>query len=678
MSAYDSIDQQFFTTWESPETLRDQAHDIKTHSETFATLAQDTQTEWKGGLELAYHGPEAYALTVAMDNVVRDADAVKDAAENASNALDAFADELDDLYRARRSVEGRINFFNTNDHWVDGADEVGELREEIIEEAWKVQGDYETAADSCKTMIREKLEPSHSPITEGQDWHSGQYTSWEDLPSEVREDPFAEEMDEILDEIEDEYEGDWTEWAANNEEQAAQLTQNELTNASQLPDGAEDLYELTLQDNTDPEVIEAISEEWDLLGPREQEALLLMFPAVFGNLNGVNFNHRGQANTVNVYGERHNLRQERDELEEAPSYERPYRRLADVNLILNGLNQAASALESNSGDSSDITILQLDTSSSGQVVAMQGEIHEDTEAVHGTVPGSQRDITGLERGLNDLAEVTDPDDPNSAGIYFQGWDTPPNAVLSNNIASDPVANQVKDGADALAGFNHALNQEIDNNTDNSEQVRTAYTGHSAGGVMLATASTEEYGVDADAITLIGTVGTGVGLEGREDLANEDMELYYLETRSDIAAPGRNIMPQYSENAATTSFYDRMDDLDAVRLETGLVDASEQTPEGRRVDEMQLLEEGEPGGGHSSYYTPGSTASQNIQAAAEGSSESFVPYVEVNDYITSGQFGPPGEGTSYRFEFGDHTRTFDTQNQAQIYAIDYITGMWASM
>lgn len=478
--------------------------------------------------------------------------------------------------------------------------------------------------------------------------------------------------DEVLEEIYDEdgYDGDWGAWAADNPELAAEFSDNQLTSEDQLPEGAEGLYELAEGDNTDPANIDAVAEIWEGLGDEEQQALLLMFPTVFGNLNGVAFQHRGNANAVRVFGEQHNLQQAREEQEQAVPEGRPNSTLDEMDEVLKGLDDAADALQ---GDD-DFTVLQLDTSETGQIVAMQGHIHDETESVHATVPGSEVSLEDLEDGMGNLSEVTDPENDATAGIYFQGWDTPDSALGSNNVLADPNAYQVKAGASALAGFDHALDNEIEVQTGNAEQVRTAYTGHSAGGVMLATASTKEYGLDADSMTLLGSVGSGVGLEDRSDLANEDMEIYYLETRSDIAATGRAAMPQYSENFGT-DYHDQMESLGAQRLETGLTDAEIDTPEGKTQNGLQLLEEGEPWGGHTIYYAGDSLSTQNIQAAAEGAEENQVYYVDAQEHITSSFVDRgPDRGTTYHFEFGNHRKSFDTMQQAEIYAIEYISSI----
>ncbi|GAA1818985.1 hypothetical protein GCM10009771_18620 [Nesterenkonia flava] len=112
---------------------------------------------------------------------------------------------------------------------------------------------------------------------------------------------------------------DRREWLSAHPDQAALLSDQELSSPADLPSGAEGLYELTQTSHHDPSVQDDIAEAWSSLEAADQEYLLLMFPATFGNLHGVPFDQRQRANEVRVPGELYRVQQRPEEFSDEES-----------------------------------------------------------------------------------------------------------------------------------------------------------------------------------------------------------------------------------------------------------------------------------------------------------------------------------------------------------------------
>ncbi|GAA1452746.1 hypothetical protein GCM10009618_11660 [Nesterenkonia lacusekhoensis] len=187
---------------------------------------------------------------------------------------------------------------------------------------------------------------------------------------------------------------------------------------------------------------------------------------------------------------------------------------------------------------------------------------------------------------------------------------------------------VYEGAVDLAAFDYALRKEID-----YEDTYVSYDAHSFGAAVVGTASAEDavgstvsddshtHGVKADSLAIAGPVGFGMGVQEKSDLANPDVDIYWVETRDDIAMRARGLMPY--TNHLENSFEEHMlDDLGATRLESGTMPDPD-SPSGRR-----MLEDGDYlGGGHSNYYVQNSDALNALRAVALGEGAVAGGYVD---------------------------------------------------
>lgn len=476
-------------------------------------------------------------------------------------------------------------------------------------------------------------------------WPFGPGSPLEKLLGALGSSSVEDRVEEILDEINgDQYEGDWGSWAEDNQEVAAELASNELSQDSPVPNGAEDLYELSRGNTNDPQTIDKVADTWGDLDQDAQHALLLMYPAAMGNLNGIPTKDRSRSNAIRVHGELHTAQREYESHQEEPPRTRGeidgyFAEKERLEGLVDGLNTAATEVSD-----ADLQILHLDAEGKGQVVGMYGNLGEHTEQVHTNVPGSERELSGLEDGLERTRNIMDTDNSNATGIYWQGMDTP-DTVASNVTSSDEdMMDLVEQGASDLAGFDYAVNQEID-----SENTRTTYDAHSFAGAVVGTASKSDAigtgekatGLQADAVVLAGPVGFGAEVAARNDLANKDMDIYWIETREDIVATFREQdglwdVPQlrmpYTQHLEGITFEEHMlNNLDAIRLESGMGNVrGENLLEDYEVDSFV----GKAEGGHGSYYEESSHSMQAFRSVAQGGEA--IPFIDeetFNEFTT---------------------------------------------
>lgn len=668
------------------DDLDSSASGLKSSARAVADSASDVGGTWTG-LQTAYQQPSTQDVVwSAMDDVPSTVEDWAETMESAGSALQDFVEEgrplqarCEELKAQARALQVRLTFSEidlssptVDDEETAAAEEL--LREDIAQHNsevltfnsdWRslesrIEGDL--IALQSSSGVNEDIPEVYATGSGGVATPVGTFSSEFDLGSVVATatsgELSLEEVQEIAEEIEGNDDMSWADWAAQNPELAAELAENELTSEDQLPEGAEDLYGLSQQDQNDPATIDAIAETWNSLEDEEQWALLMMFPAVFGNMNGVKLEDRGRANAVHLQGQIVHHEREVEELNEEhrelnnprqQSEAREVRQQREsVQEELNALETAAEEMRTQ-----DFQVIYLDTEDAGQFAGLYGSLDGETEHLHTNVPGSESDLTTLGTGLGRTKSAAGigsegvPDD--TAAIYWQGMDTPP-GVLDNVTASDDeLLDMVDEGAESLAAFDYAVNMEID-----QENVRTSYDAHSFAASVIGTAAEEEaltnsdtgenYGVQADAITIMGPVGFGQNIESRDDLANEDVEIYWVETRSDVVDPRRDEglidMPYMSHLPEGVTFHDLMGDLDVVRLESG-------------VDENgELLENSggyinKKGGGHGSYFTSDSESLEAIQRASAGEGE-VVPYVddEIFEEHVEIRAVQPEEGADY--------------------------------
>lgn len=386
-----------------------------------------------------------------------------------------------------------------------------------------------------------------------------------------------------------------TAWAEANPEGAALLAANKLVGPFPLGSPEAALSDV-MNGSQSKEGIAAIRAAWLGLTPADQEKLLLLYPAVFGALNGVPFAARAHANTVTVAGYRHTARQDLAALKEpvfvdysqdragAAAWSRDHgvwkAEQARLQTVLKGLDYAV--------DHGSQVIL-VSSEGDGRIVTMRGTPSEAVTSTAVLVPGTGADLGTLESYTGRLDAVGGKAHEGKVSFYWQGTDLPDE--LHHNLTT--AYNE--EGGPLLAAFDFALDLEV------PTESRTTYIGYSAGGSLLGTGERE--GLDSTNILYIAPAGTGHNVSSPSDTANPDANRYWIQTRDDMISAaqrggggfhgGSFIDGVLGANPATA--------MDAVRLESGFLDPA---------DPDSLMK------GHTEYFRAGSTSAANIAAVIE--------------------------------------------------------------
>ncbi|MBF4993619.1 hypothetical protein ITX31_05785 [Arthrobacter gandavensis] len=390
-------------------------------------------------------------------------------------------------------------------------------------------------------------------------------------------------------------------WTAANPEAAALLAANRLTGP--FPEESPEATMSTLlQDSLSPEGIAAIRTAWLQLPAADREKLLLLYPAVFGSLNGVPFASRVHANTITVAGSRQAVKQELATLEEPKLTDYGYDRAAatqwhhdhtaweaeqdSLQRLLKGLDYAVAQ---------GTQVVMVSTEGDGRIVTMQGTPSDTVTRSAVLVPGTGADLGSLAGYLDRLDAVEGKPEPQKVSFYWQGTDLP------NELHHNLTASYNENGGPLLAAFDHALDLEVPQDT------RSTYIGYSAGGSLLGTAERE--GLTASNILYVAPAGTGHEVSSPGDTASPNSNRYWIQTRDDpisvaqIGGGGFHSGSFWSGGNPHTQ-------MGAVRLESGFVDP-------KKPDSLMR--------GHTDYFAEGSTSAANIQSVINGNRVSL--YVE---------------------------------------------------
>ena len=390
-------------------------------------------------------------------------------------------------------------------------------------------------------------------------------------------------------------------WTEANPDAAALLAANRLMGP--FPAGSpEAAMSAVLQDSLSEEGIAAIRAAWLQLPAADQEKLLLLYPAVFGALNGVPFASRVHANTITAAGYQHTLKQDLAALGEPRLSDYGHDRASAIRW-----NNDHTAWQAETGRLKDklkgldyildhgIQVVLISVEGDGRIVTMKGTPSDSVTTSAVLVPGTGADLSSV-GGYTDRLDSVDGDPfPEKLSFYWQGADLPDE--LHHNVTSS----YNEDGGPLLAAFDHALDLEL------AEDARSTYIGYSAGGSMLGTGERE--GLDATNIVYVAPAGTGHEVSGPQDTASPSANRYWIQTRDDpitvaqVAGGGFHSGSFWSGGNPKTQ-------MGAVRLESGFLDP---------FDPDTVMK------GHSDYFVEGSTSAANIQAVIEGGRVSL--YVE---------------------------------------------------
>ncbi|MFC7401206.1 alpha/beta hydrolase [Citricoccus sp. GCM10030269] len=629
-------------------SLSDGAADLKTESAHVQNSMNDAANSW-AGLQTAYrHDGTSEQVWSALEPLGPHAEDWASALSSAKNALEDFVTTGKPLQTERESLDDlkpgltsrRTQALNSDDETF-----VAEVRADIVafnERANTLTTDWTTAQDDLETALSAisigtteglpQVAATRNPDSSALDWAtmtSGLDEKFGELdPRAIWRDLRGLSEEELRD------------WLEANPEAAQALAENELPE-NPVPGSAEEKIAEAMADDADltEEGIEGIREVWFGLEDHERERLMLLFPGIIGNLNGVPLATRGQTNQVTVAGLREQTRETLAEHRENRPQHAPGNAYeggqwedeeARLETVLSGLDQAWNAYgrpqyPENTQATPGYSTLFVSTAGNGQIATMRGETSGSTERAVTFVPGTHTTIASVDRYNGSLDAIDGNDPEGTVSIYWQGTDLPQDLVRDN-----ATADFNETGAPRLAAFDAAADLEMA--SSRTKDVETTYVGHSAGGSLLGTAERSDHGLDSTNIVYVAPAGTGHEVSSPEDTSNEYAHRYLIQTNDDPISWAQ-ILGGGSQGGSFLEGSNPVGQMGAVRLESGF-DTN-----------------GEVMSGHTNYFNDGSTSAQNIEGVVYGNE--VAPYLEPDVHVYPGS---PYPVTEYPLESdADHYR-----------------------
>lgn len=387
---------------------------------------------------------------------------------------------------------------------------------------------------------------------------------------------------------------------------------------------------------------------WATLTPDQRDRLVLDHPELIGNLDGVPYDVRVQANRTNIantlaataeaipeleaqiagieqrIGEllrsgiradavlAASLRADLVGLQSELEYQRDLNAMCDT--LLNGPTTGFDA----NGKPIDLIghqVIVFDPAN-GRFAEIVGTIDANTRNIGVMVPGTGANLFTMDGQYDrclDFVTHGDVDPPGSLAVLsWLGGPMPPEVMFDAFDTS--YANNLADDLTRFVG-----------GIDNPTGAPVTVVGHSYGGSVVGAA--EAVGMRADRIVHVASAGAGPEVRTINDYAHPDTARYAL------TAPGDLITYAQGASVGPLGHGSDPDLLDGVvRLETGYLDAAR--PESGLLSGPSA---------HSGVFEPDTTAFQNILGVMTGGEVSlFSPPVEV--------YHPPGPGTQGWYEY----------------------------
>lgn len=599
--------------------LESAAQDMADHSSAADSYLTDAQTAW-ARLQDAYQEPQTQAEVYAgLDDLSDPSQEWADALEAAHQAIKDFTyhgptrqQSSEDLALWKPTVEAKLAEAATSGDPAVVADAEAEATA-FNTQADQLTLDWTTDVDTVVAALQAITGGDGSDLGSAASLPDMTALSWANFTSGLDDQFGAITPQQLWVSLKGLSDDELRAWADANPE-AAQLLANNVLMGPFAPGSAEAIMMDAMSDDAGltEDGIAQIQEAFTALPTSEQERLLLLYPGVFGNLNGVPFTQRVTANIITVAGHRETIRQEQENLGAEPQlqeyvanaggthradYQKAYNEWksdhdawteqnARLSTLAQGLDYALDH---------DTQVLYVSLAGDGRIATMVGTPGPQTTIASVLVPGTGADLGSLEAYTDRLDAVDGAPGDDRVSIYWQGADLP------DEIPDNVTSSYNEEGAPHLAAFDHALDLEI------SEQTRSTYIGYSAGGSLLGTAERE--GLDSTNILYVAPAGTGHNVASPTDTTNADANRYWVQTRDDPIGWAQSLGGGYHGG----SFWQGSNpaqQMGAHRLESGFTDPT---------DPNSLM------GGHTDYFHPGSTAATNIQGVIEGTE--VAPFVK---------------------------------------------------
>lgn len=381
------------------------------------------------------------------------------------------------------------------------------------------------------------------------------------------------------------------------------------------------------------------------LSPEAQRQLVIAAPEKLGNLNGVPFGMRIDANEINI---RNALTQEKAKPNRDES------RVEQLEAMLAPIPNpegagVAATTPAATGDKAtprldmvDRKFVMFSTEGNGRMIEMIGDMKPGAPGVGVYVPGTSTNLNGS--GSNHVAAWNLADQTNGPIFLYMEGDFPQSLTdLSDGAPSPSFA---ADMAPRLVDFGREIDREV---AASAPGTPVSYVGHSYGGSIVGSA--EQLGLRADRVLHASSAGTGV-FDGGWNNPNPDVQRYSMTAPGDLigvvqsypegglTVPGGIHLPG-NPHASDVLGGDPDEVPGVTRLDTGYY--SDKFTE--HPNEVVFGSDG-----HGKYWDdPGSTAFANIVGVIDGSEA--TAYVErgiETRYVDIG-LGDTGDGGKEGFD-----------------------------
>ncbi|MBC9226745.1 hypothetical protein GL325_10440 [Aeromicrobium sp. 636] len=264
------------------------------------------------------------------------------------------------------------------------------------------------------------------------------------------------------------------------------------------------------------------------LSPADAAILAMTYPSIVGNLPGVPFTNRADANTVNIVAaladERRELADKNDQHEKnQDDWDFLGLNNNDLDGPIKDLEKRIDLYESILRDNR--TIVYFDAAGDGAIAELHGTIDQHTKNVGVLVPGTGTSMTNFETNASRARQFVAND--TSGGLAMISW---MGGDLPDGVAMDaPSASYSLDLGPRLAEFSRDLDLEV--GRKGTSETRVTVAGHSYGGAVVG--RSELSGLLADRVLHIESAGMGHDVDDRDDLPASQSRV----DRYSMTAPG---------------------------------------------------------------------------------------------------------------------------------------------
>lgn len=623
----------------------------------------DAHSVWRGLRSAYHHNSTQERVWSGLDLLDDPVDAWVDAIGRAADELNDFARACDEVLFRHRSLEilrpgvesersaaissedpAQISSATTSVEYFNG--EVADM----LEKWAAIQADFAAGIRGITGGEEDALPKTEGIAAPGR-------VDWAGLTTSLMNDTHGDDPAWIAAELQGMTRDELRAWLEEHPDLAEKLADNQLPEHP-APGSAEAVMKAAI-DAHDPrhsrQGVDEVAAAWDSLEDEDRTRLLLTYPNVFGNLNGVSLEERATINEITVAGLRHKVEKSLEDYKEEPNWGELYPGPGNRGTLLEekkkwhaeklrleaqqkGLNSAWEAYrmdrdhnpKQKNTQGNEYRVVNISLEGEGQIATMRGHISPETKNIVAFTPGTHTDMESV-ADYNNTLNAMGQGREGTVEIYWADGQFPGKTdpltgkdTLSSLIADNATPDFAERDAASQAAFDRALDREAVNATQ-------TWVGHSAGSSKLGTAERE--GLTADKVLYMAPAGPGHGVSSLADVASPEADRAMIQSRTDKIA-----IAQDQGGAANSGSYSRRGHPDqvvgAVRLDEGLM------KDNSKVQDQEIW-------GHNAVLSPESTSMQNATSFIYG--DPVIPYLGHNHGFFSDALDREGIKTQADFE-----------------------------